>query len=85
MPEMVIDSIRVSLVNYQRVVILRVKGSDRYLPIWVGSAEADSIALRLQDVEVPRPLTHDLFLTAIKSLGATIERIVVSDLNDDTF
>ena len=85
MPEMVIDSIRVSLVNYQRVVILRVKGSDRYLPIWVGSAEADSIALRLQDVEVPRPLTHDLLLTAIKSLGATIERIVVSDLADDTF
>ena len=85
MPEMVIDSIRVSLVNYQRVVILRVKGSDRCLPIWVGSAEADSIALRLQDVEVPRPLTHDLLLTAIKSLGATIERIVVSDLADDTF
>ena len=85
MPEMVIDSIRVSLVNYQRVVILKVKDSDRYLPIWVGSAEADSIALRLQDVAVPRPLTHDLLLTTIKSLGATIDRIVVSDLTDDTF
>ena len=55
MLEMVIDSIRVSLMNYQRVVILKVKDSDRYLPIWIGPSEADAIALKLQDVSVARP------------------------------
>jgi hypothetical protein len=82
---MVIDSIRVSLMNYQRVVILRVKDSDRYLPIWIGPSEADSIALKLQDVSVPRPLTHDLLGSVIGTLGATVNHIVVSDLNNDTF
>ena len=85
MLEMVIDSIRVSLMNYQRVVILRVKDSDRYLPIWIGPAEADAIALKLQDVAVPRPMTHDLLRSVITALGATVEYIVVSDLNNDTF
>ena len=85
MLEMIIDSIRVSLMNYQRVVILRVKESNRYLPIWIGPSEADSIALKLQDVAVPRPLTHDLLRSVIASLGATVSRIVVSDLNNDTF
>ena len=85
MLEMVIDSIRVSLMNYQRVVILRVKESDRYLPIWIGPSEADSIALKLQDVSVPRPLTHDLLGSIIATLGATVKQIVVSDLSNDTF
>ncbi len=85
MLEMNIDSIRVSIVNYQRVVILRVKESNRYLPIWIGPAEADSIAYKLQEVDVPRPLTHDLLRSVISSLGATVTRIVVSELNDDTF
>lgn len=85
MLEMTIDSIRVSLMNYQRVVILRVKESNRYLPIWIGPSEADSIALKLQDVAVPRPLTHDLLRSVIASLGATVNRIVVSDLSNDTF
>ena len=85
MVQMVIDSIRVSLMNYQRVVILRVKDSDRYLPIWIGPSEADSIALKLQDVSVPRPLTHDLLRSVITSLGATVQHIVVSELSNDTF
>lgn len=85
MLEMNIDSIRVSIVNYQRVVILRVKESNRYLPIWIGPAEADSIAYKLQEVDVPRPLTHDLLMSVISTLGATVTRIVVSELNDDTF
>ena len=55
MLEIVIDSIRVSLMNYQRVVILKEKDSDRYLPIWIGPAEADAIAVKLQDISVPRP------------------------------
>ncbi|MEE8443531.1 MAG: bifunctional nuclease domain-containing protein, partial [Dehalococcoidia bacterium] len=70
MLEMVIDSIRVSLMNYQRVVILKEKDSDRYLPIWIGPAEADAIAVKLQDVAVPRPLTHDLLKSVITDLGA---------------
>ena len=85
MPEMVIDSIRVSLMNYQRVVILKEKDSDRYLPIWIGPAEADAIAVKLQDVSVPRPLTHDLLGSVIKSLGAGLIHITVCDLQNDTF
>jgi len=82
---MTIESIRVSLMNYQRVVILREKDSDRYLPIWIGPAEADAIAVRLQDVQVARPLTHDLLRDAIGQLGATVEYVVVNDLSNDTF
>ena len=83
--EMEIDSIRVSLMNYQRVVILKEKSSDRYLPIWIGPAEADAIAVKLQEVSVPRPLTHDLLNSIIGNLGANISRIVVTDLSNDTF
>lgn len=85
MIEMTIDSIRVSLMNYQRVVILRENASDRYLPIWIGPAEADAIAVKLQDVSVPRPLTHDLLSSVIATLGAKVNFIVVSDLQNDTF
>ncbi len=85
MIEMNIDSIRFSLMSVQRVVILRVKESNKYLPIWIGPSEADSIAYKLQDVEVPRPLTHDLLGSIISTLGATVSQIVVSDLNEDTF
>ncbi len=85
MVELTIESIRVSLMNYQRVVILKEKESDRYLPIWIGPAEADAIAVRLQEVAVARPLTHDLLRTIIDSLGATVLHILVSDLSNDTF
>ena len=85
MVEMTIESIRVSLMNYQRVVILKEKESDRYLPIWIGPAEADAIAVRLQDVQVARPLTHDLLRTVIEELGGSIEHIFVNDLSNDTF
>ena len=85
MIEMSIDSIRVSLMNYQRVVILKEKVDKRYLPIWIGPAEADAIAVKLQGVNVPRPLTHDLMSSVIDSLGATIDSIIVCDLKSDTF
>jgi bifunctional DNase/RNase len=83
--ELTIESIRVSLMNYQRVVILKEKDSDRYLPIWIGPAEADAIAVRLQEVSVARPLTHDLLRSVIDALGATVNYILVSDLTNDTF
>jgi bifunctional DNase/RNase len=85
MIEMSIDSIRVSLMNYQRVVILKEKASDRYLPIWIGPAEAEAIAIKLQGVAVPRPLTHDLLNSAIDTLGAAVSSIIVNDLKNDTF
>ncbi|MFC1899096.1 bifunctional nuclease family protein [Chloroflexota bacterium] len=85
MIEMMIDSIRVSLMNYQRVVMLKEKMAERYLPIWIGPAEADAIAVKLQGVDVPRPLTHDLLRTVINTLGATINSIIVSELKSDTF
>lgn len=85
MVEMTIESVRVSLMNYQRVVILKEKEADRYLPIWIGPAEAEAIALRLQEVPVARPLTHDLLNSVIGALGATVRLVVVNDLNNDTF
>ena len=85
MIEMVVDSIRVSLMNYQRVVILKEKATDRYLPIWIGASEADAIAVKLQSVSVPRPMTHDLMNTIVDALGASINSIIVSDLKNDTF
>ncbi len=85
MPEMYIDSIRLSPMNYQRVVILKEKDADRYLPIWIGQFEADAIAVKLQEVKVPRPLTHDLLGNVIDAMGATVKRVVVSDLQNDTF
>jgi bifunctional DNase/RNase len=85
MVEMTIDSIRVSLMNYQRVVILKEKGTNRYLPIWIGPAEADAIAVKMQNVELSRPLTHDLLQSVISTLGASVDYIVVSGLKEDTF
>src|SRR5437870_8926130 len=71
--------------NYQRVVILKEKESDRYLPIWIGPAEADAIAVRLQEVAVARPLTHDLLRSIFDSLGASVDYVIVNDLSNDTF
>jgi hypothetical protein len=85
MIEMVVDSIRVSLMNYQRVVILKEKETNRYLPIWIGAAEADAIAVKLQGVTVPRPLTHDLLQSIVGALGAKVNSVIVSDLKNDTF
>lgn len=86
MIEMTIESIRVSLVNYQRVVMLKEKTTLRYLPIWIGSAEAQAIAIRLQEgIQVQRPMTHDLLATAIEVLGANVDHVIVSDLKNDTF
>jgi len=89
MIEMTIDSIRVSLMNYQHVVILKEKESDRYLPIWIGPSEADAISIKLQNVDLARPMTHDLLKNAIFALesasGTVVSKIVVNDLRADTF
>lgn len=85
MIEMTIESIRVSLVNYQRVVILKEKNAERYLPIWIGPNEAEAIAIRLQEVNIARPLTHDLLRSVIEGLGAKVTSVVVNDLSNDTY
>ncbi len=85
MIEMVVDSIRVSLMNYQRVVILKEKETSRYLPIWIGASEADAIAVKLQGTSVLRPLTHDLMQSVIEALGGKVNSIIVNDLQKDVF
>ena len=84
--EMTIDSIRASMVNDRlRAAILKEKDADRYLPIWIGPPEADAILLKLQNIELSRPLTHDLLQSVISALGASVDSVVVSDLQNDTF
>ncbi len=85
MVEMTIESIRASVVNYQRVVILKENSAERYLPIWIGPAEADAIAVKLQGITTPRPLTHDLLYSVIHTLGAKVDFIVITELRNDTF
>ena len=85
MVEVVIDSIRVSLISQQRIVILRELNAERYLPIWIGVYEADAITLALQEVEVARPLTWDLLKNVISILGGKVIRVEVITLRDDTY
>lgn len=85
MVEVVIDSIRVSLMSQQRLVILREMNMDRYLVIWIGMYEAEAITMALQGVEVARPLTWDLLKSVFNTLNARVVRVEVVALRDDTF
>jgi len=85
MVEVVIDSLRVSLTNQQRVVVLHEKNSENFLPIWIGPYEAEAITIALQDVEVSRPLTHDLLKNVFGKLNAKIIRVEVSSIREDVF
>jgi bifunctional DNase/RNase len=85
MVEVVIDSIRVSLMSQQRIVILRQVDAERYLPIWIGTYEAEAIKLSLQEVEVARPLTWDLLKNVFGALNGRVVRVEVIALKDDTF
>jgi uncharacterized protein len=85
MIEVTIDSVRVNLMSPQRLVILREIGADRYLPIWVGPYEAEAITVALQEVEIVRPLTHDLLKNVFSTLNAKIKRIEIVSLKEDIF
>ena len=85
MVEVTIDSVRVSLVSPQRLVILKDMDQERFLPIWIGPFEAEAITIKLQDVDVKRPLTHDLMNKLITELGATISHVLVNELRNDTY
>ena len=67
------------------IVVLKDVNSDSVLPIWVGVFEANAIALEIEKVSPPRPMTHDLLKNVILGMGATVERVVVTELRNDTF
>ena len=85
MIEVVIDSVRVSLTNQQRIIILRDVNHERYLPIWIGAFEAEAITISLQEIELARPQTHDLLKDILTKLNARLLRVEVISLQDDVF
>lgn len=85
MVEVMIDSVRVSLTNQQRIVLLRELGVERYLPIWIGPYEAESITISLQEIEIARPQTHDLLIETLEKTHARLTRVEVIALRGDIF
>lgn len=85
MIEVIIDSIRVSLMSQHRIVVLKDMRGDRYLPIWIGPCEADAITIELQEMPPQRPLTHDLLKSVIRELGGKVVHILINDLRNDVY
>jgi uncharacterized protein len=83
--EVKIDSLRVSLTNQQRIIVLKQVDGDRFLPIWIGPYEAEAITIALQEIEVSRPQTHDLIKNTITSLEAQLTKVIIKSLKDDIF
>src|SRR3954471_6963853 len=83
--EMTIKGLMVDPITNTPIVILRDQEGQRVLPIWVGIFEANAIALQIENVTTPRPMTHDLLRNVISDLKASVERIVVCDLQDNTY
>ena len=83
--EMIVDSVRVHMRTGRHVLVLRESGRGRLLMIWVGVNEANAIAMKLQGVTPERPLTHDLMVTMLDAVDVRVDRIVISDLADETF
>ncbi len=82
---MKIQGLLIDPVSQMPIVILKNSSEDRVLPIWVGVFEANAIAMQLEKILSPRPMTHDLLCSTIEQLGGSIERIVITDLRDATF
>ncbi len=85
MVEVKIESVRMSARNQFRAVVLKDVSANRYLPIYIGQAEADSISIHLAGVHVPRPLTHDLIVNILKALEVNIRYVIVNELREDTY
>jgi len=85
MIEVAIDSIRISLVSQHRIVMLKEMDSDRQLPIWIGPCEADAITIELQDVQVARPVTHDLMKNVVTEMGGRISHVFIRALTEGVF
>lgn len=85
MLEMSIESLRVNSATNQHVVLLQENEGDRFLPIWIGTAEANAIAMELHGVKPTRPLTHDLLISLIDAFRAWLDSVIVSHLQDGIF
>ena len=83
--EMTIKGLMVDPITNMPIVILRDKDGQRVLPIWVGIFEANAIALQIENISTPRPMTHDLLRNVIQDLKATVQKVVVCDLQENTF
>ena len=83
--EMTIKGLMVDPITHMPIVILRDRDGQRVLPIWVGIFEANAIALQMENISTPRPMTHDLLRHAIEDLGGTVTKVVIADLRDNTF
>src|SRR5213593_4822538 len=83
--EMTIKGLMVDPITNMPIVILRDKEGQRVLPIWVGIFEANAIALQIENISTPRPMTHDLLRNVITDLKASVQKIVVCDLQENTF
>ncbi len=83
--EMTIKGLMVDPITNMPIVILKDKDGDRVLPIWVGIFEANAIALQIENIATPRPMTHDLLRNIITDLDGRVDRVVVSDLKENTF
>jgi bifunctional DNase/RNase len=83
--EMTIKGLMVDPITNMPIIILRDQDGQRVLPIWVGVFEANAIALQIENVTTPRPMTHDLLRNVIQDLRAQIDKIVVSDIKENTF
>jgi hypothetical protein len=83
--EMTIKGLMVDPVTHMPIIILRDREGQRVLPIWVGIFEANAIALQMENISTPRPMTHDLLRHVIEDLGGTVTKIVIADLRDNTF
>lgn len=85
MRKCIIDSIRASLTNQQRLVVLKDAERDVFLPIWIGMFEAEAIAIALQKIEFARPQTHVLLTSLLKALNASLIQIDITSLKDNVF
>ncbi|HET7481764.1 MAG TPA: bifunctional nuclease family protein [Actinomycetota bacterium] len=85
MIELSLVGVRVELPSNQPIVLLKENEGERYLPIWIGAVEATAIAFALQGIETPRPMTHDLIRDLLRELNVSVDRIVISDLVEQTF
>jgi bifunctional DNase/RNase len=83
--EMTIKGLMVDPVTNMPIIILRDEAGERVLPIWVGIFEANAIALQIENVAPPRPMTHDLLRDVIQTLDGTVQKVVVCDLKENTF
>jgi bifunctional DNase/RNase len=85
MIEVVVQHLGLDPTSNSPVVVLREKDGQRFLPIWIGPAEANAIAMKLQDVQAPRPMTHDLLTRVVTGLGGTLRRVFINSVKENTY